>query len=498
MLRFRPLIDEPIKSFLNEKKLLRNFSNATGGYVDFLFPENLTRNTEAFKSVFSKYHLNGKIFFAHKVNKSNSLVAQAESLGILIDVASVVELNRALCNGFTGNRIEITGSKPLELIILGIKHGVIFNVDNINELKSIIKVTSELNQKTNSKILLRIGSFECNYIKMSPKDSKFGFSHGDVKDALEVIFKNSDKLNFLGFSFHLDTIEIKEKIVAIENCLYFFEVARNIGLEPSVINIGGGFKVSYIKEESDWNNSISKIKEAMLTQKESYIWGNGKFGLYNDKGTLRGSLNIYNYFDKITGSNYLDLLLSTPMPAFENRPVGTVLCENMIDIYIEPGRAIVEQVGITATKITQVKESPGGELIAVLNIRRNDLVFADQEIFVDPIVISNQENENSSIENIISSEENIGLYLAGCLCLESDFVYRHKIFLSKMPQAGDIVVFINTAGYYMDFNHMDNLKVNDNKIVITKQGTQFKWYKDAVYNPILNKILYENNEGEVL
>lgn len=477
MLKLRPIIDETIKEFIAEQSLIKNLSDAYGTCINVIFPENLNKNIQDFKAVYSKYHLTGKIMYAHKVNKSNCLVSQAENQDICIDVANLNELKRALNNGFTGNRIEITGPKPRDLILLGLKHDVLFNIDNLNELESIIKIARGINKKEKIKMLLRFGGFKSQQIKMATKDSKFGAPADKINEAMELLARYADYIDFLGFSFHLDATEIKEKIIAVENCLVFMEVAREYGFDPYVINIGGGFKANYLEDENEWNNYLTAVREAVLGNRERFTWGNYSFGLHNNNGVLKGSLNIYNYFNKTTGSDFLDEFLSSPIASFENRTLGTVLCENMIDLYIEPGRSIVDQTGITIAKIVQVKESPPGEVLAVLNIRRMDLVFGEQEIFIDPIVISGSCSHNDE-------GGSYGIYFTGSLCLESDLIYKRKIYMDRMPKEGDMVIFANTAGYYMDFNALDMDKsVAGTKLAVVKKNGKFNWFIDESYKP---------------
>lgn len=478
MIKLSPAVNEKIQQFIQEENLMKNLLEAHGSSIHIIFPENLKKNIEDFKAVYKKHNLKGKIMFAYKVNKSNCLIAQAESQEISIDVANLNELKRALANGFTGNRIEITGPKPKDLILLGLKHDVLFNVDNLNELQTIVKIAKHIKKIQKTKILLRFGGFKSERIKMSKKDSKFGIAADKIHEAMALLATHANNLEFLGFSYHLDAIEIKEKIIAVENCLQFMEIAREeYDLDPYVINIGGGFKANYLKHEEEWNNYITTVREAVLGNVEPFAWGNYGFGLYNSNGVLKGSLNIYNFFNKNTGSHFLDDILSTPIPSYDNRPLGTILCENMIDLYIEPGRAMVDQTGITAAKIVQVKESPQGELLAVLNTRRMDLVFGEQEIFIDPIVIS----ENPSM---LQETGEFGVYFVGSLCLESDFIYKRKVFMDRKPQEGDIVIFPNTAGYYMDFNAADFEKaVLTPKYAIIEKNGKYKWFIDENYTP---------------
>lgn len=45
-----------------------------------------------------------------------------------------------------------------------------------------------------------------------------------------------------------------------------------------------------------------------------------------------------------------------------------------------------------------------------------------------------------------------GVFFAGSLCLERDMITNHVTFVDRIPEPGDIVAFVNTAGYQMDLS----------------------------------------------
>ena len=76
-------------------------------------------------------------------------------------------------------------------------------------------------------------------------------------------------------------------------------------------------------------------------------------------------------------------------------------------------------------------------------MKRQDVCFLDQEIFVDPIILRQSDRP---------AGPSVPVYFAGNLCLESDLVCRHRVLLPGLPEPGDLAVFVNTAGYFMDFS----------------------------------------------
>ena len=467
MFKFTPVLCQEVKEFIDDGELVLDTMRCFGSPCNVIFPEVMDRNINAFKEIFKKYSISGKIFYAHKCNKSSSIVKQALKNDICIDVASENELKDALANGFVGAKIEATGPKNKEFIYLGVMQNITFNVDNIEELKD---------KKEKTKILLRLTGFSSGQTKIAGKQSRFGIPLSLFNDCLDIIEANQKYVNFIGLAFHLDTISINEKTIAIENCIDLFEECFERGLEPYVLDIGGGYKVNYIQDKKEWNDSISELKESILTQEKDLTWNNASFGLRQEKGVLRGALNIYNYYDEIVGAKFLDDIFATRLLKYQDRTIGEILQENMIVIYIEPGKALLDQVGINLAEVTYSKKSQNGNTLVGLDMKKSDLLIGDQEMFVDPIIISAYESK--------PSED--GVYFLGNLCMENDFIYKHKIFTGKEIKKGDCVVFPNTAGYFMDFEQSHTIMQNiSEKIICRKIDGKFKFCRDDKYNPFL-------------
>lgn len=234
-LKFTPRVDSYILEYIKNKENIKNVVNMCGSPCNLIFPELIDKNIKAFESVFKKYNIKGKIFYAHKVNKSNSLVKQARYNKIGIDVASENELKSAVSNGYTGDMIEATGPKSDSFIILGLEHLVTFNVDSIEELNTIIKYAKKIlkNEKNKKvKILLRLNNFKSQELRLIDKQTKFGINIDNIENILSLLYKNKDIVNLVGFSFHIDSTDIKPKIVAIQNIIKLFQLSYEYGLDP--------------------------------------------------------------------------------------------------------------------------------------------------------------------------------------------------------------------------------------------------------------------------
>ncbi|HZS46247.1 MAG TPA: Y4yA family PLP-dependent enzyme, partial [Blastocatellia bacterium] len=171
-------------------------------------------------------------------------------------------------------------------------------------------------------------------------------------------------------------------------------------------------------------------------------------------------------------------ILSHQFPNLQDKTAGALLRDNMIELWIEPGRSLVTQTGVTVASVNNLRPSSTGDMLINLNMKRQDVTFLDQEIFIDPIVL--YQNQAPHAEPGAH-----GVYFAGNLCLESDMVYRHKTFLPRLPEPGDIVVFANTSGYFMDFSACNSMmEPIARKVAIKQRGLDFDWVLDELYSAI--------------
>jgi diaminopimelate decarboxylase len=158
--------------------------------------------------------------------------------------------------------------------------------------------------------------------------------------------------------------------------------------------------------------------------------------------------------------------------------VGSFLRHNEIQLWLEPGRALLDQTGLTLARVNAIKGQR--ENIVGLEMKRQDIAFLDQEIFVDPIF------EPADYRSNRGGHE--GYYLAGNLCLENDLIFRRKVFLPSPPRKGDLFAFINTTAYMMDFSATNSImqpKARKVAVVNSDDGmNNLTWMLDEEYSPV--------------
>jgi diaminopimelate decarboxylase len=474
MLHLTPRVHTRVKNFLADSTRIKELARGLGSPLNLLFPACATENADAFLHVLKEEGLKGRIFFAHKPNKSEAIIKQLSLKTIGIDVASHDELVSALRGGFTGNHLEATGPKSAKFLRLALQHGVIIAVDSMDELLLIESLMRHLTCPK-AQILLRVCNFSSTHTKIQAKDTRFGV---DIKK-IETYYRwlrERTQIELIGLSFHLNAANAQEKMIAIEHSLTALTQAASYGLSPTVLNIGGGFRVSYLESSTEWDDYQSALKKSVIDGGEPMSWDGSGLGYRNEKGTLQGAPQFADSYISQTPANELRTILHCALPTFNNTSFKQVLEDFGFELWIEPGRAMLDQVGITVGRVLSVKQSAKGEHVVVLDMNRSHLNSQDLIVLSDPTIIYQTPKEQT---------ENIGVYFAGNLCLKSDLLTRHKTFLPQLPEPDDLVVFHNTAAYMMDFAESHTLQQPvAKKVAITEKNNVFSWSLDELYEPL--------------
>lgn len=474
MLKLTPKVHKHVREYLSEKSRVQELTDGLGSPLNIVFPQLTSDNAKAFLEVFNKHKLKGRVFYAHKPNKSQAIVRQLALENVGIDVASHGELLSALQAGFVGERIEATGPKNEKFIRLALQHGVVIAVDSMDELSLISKVLSQL-KLSEARVLLRVSGFTSTHTKVHGRDTRFGINLKDLDSTYQWL-RDHKEIKLIGLSFHLNAANATEKIIAIENTLNALVKASSYGLSPSIINIGGGFHISYLESAEEWDQYISALKQSVLEGTESLSWDQSGLGYRNENGTLGGSAQFADSFISQTAHEEFEKILESPLPSFDDATLKQVLDELLFELWIEPGRAILDQTGMTVARVLSVKQSVKDETVVALDMNRSNLNSQDLMVLADPTILYQHQKENP---------EGVGVFFAGNLCLKSDLLTRHKTYLDKLPEPGDLVIFHNTAAYMMDFAESHTLQQSiAKKVAITRTDESFSWCLDDNYEPL--------------
>ncbi len=134
-----------------------------------------------------------------------------------------------------------------------------------------------------------------------------------------------------------------------------------------------------------------------------------------------------------------------------------MLRENMIELWLEPGKSLVDQAGVTLACVEFSKEAADGSLLVNLDLSRDKICPAGQEVMLDPVLIYRSPPACGPGGPYAGPGHPPAVFLGGNLCLERDMIFNHVTFVERLPEPGDIVAFVNTAAYQMDLSASEAL-----------------------------------------
>ncbi|AWZ08382.1 MULTISPECIES: Y4yA family PLP-dependent enzyme [unclassified Streptomyces] len=480
-LYLEPRLEPRLTSLLDESAFLHTLVDGLGSPLNLVLPQQLAENVARFRSVLRRRRLGGQVYFAHKANRSSALVRRLTTTGAALDAASLSELQHALGSGFTGDRIMATGPKDPAFLWLAARSGATVNADGAAELEEAAGLVGAYGLPR-LRVLLRLSEFETSGAKVLSRRSRFGTSVKSLNDLLDVLERHQDALEPIGVGYHLDTTSLDEKATALEGCLRAMEELRIRGFRPSVVDVGGGFGVSYLAHAEQWDRYTTELTHAVMGRRPPLTWGGHGYGLRVENSTLKGALGLYPAHRPVVGPDYLDELLSRPAPGL-GRPLGTLLLESLYDLYAEPGRALADQCGLSLARVLEVRRTESGEHLVRLAMNAGDVSLEDHSVLMDPVVVPRN-------GPAAGPPEPVAVHLMGNLCLEADLITRRTVFLPRLPNPGDLLAFANTAGYCMDFSATQAQqqpvarKVAVQEVAHQEETGAWSWCLDEHYWPI--------------
>ena len=313
-----------------------------------------------------------------------------ESEGMCVDVVSPGEIYTALAAGFPAGKMFFHGTNKTDSDIeYGVMSGVgHFVVDNLNELAILDNVCEK--QGVKQKVLLRLtcglDPHTLEAINTGKVDSQFGVpidtgqADNFVKEAMSC-----GNISIEGFHSHVgsqifesDSFNRQVEILAE----YAAKCRDEYGLTVNVLNIGGGFGVRYTEEDPKLNipERINEIK-----------------------GHLEVACEKYNL--------------------------------EMPTVYMEPGRSIVADAGVTLYTTGGIKEVKGYRNYVTVDGGMTDNPRYALYKSEYTVLNASRASENADFECTIAGR-----------CCESGDRVAEDIKIAK-PERGDIVAVLTTGAY---------------------------------------------------
>ncbi|MFX0019183.1 MAG: diaminopimelate decarboxylase family protein [Promethearchaeota archaeon] len=226
----------------------------------FIFLENKIRdNVRTFTRVFKSLFDNIQVFYSFKANFLPEICKIINSEGIGAELIGLPELKLALEIGFPPEKIIIGGpyltKELIEMSIdKGVKEIIVYNINYLNQIDNIAK---KLNKIQN--ICLRIRSSKFN--------SKLGIqlTNESLKELVSFVknYKNIKVTTILShYATQMNSLDqFNKNVKTLGNA---FHLLLGQGLNPTNINLGGGFPEATIMSEKQLEKLALNIKDQLV------------------------------------------------------------------------------------------------------------------------------------------------------------------------------------------------------------------------------------------
>ncbi|EPR30416.1 diaminopimelate decarboxylase [Alkalidesulfovibrio alkalitolerans DSM 16529] len=230
------------------EEIVARFGTPTYVYSSATF----RRHFEAFDSAFAR--LPHMVCYSVKANSNIHILRLLAEKGAGVDIVSGGELYRALKAGVPGGRIVFSGvAKTADEIEDALKAGILmFNAESLDELKAIDATAARLGKK--ARVALRINPDvdpkTHPYISTGMKKNKFGL---DMETALVGYEMARDMTNVepVGIDCHIGSqlTTLEPFLEALDKVLGFYRRLKDMGIEVTYLDLGGGLGITYNEEE---------------------------------------------------------------------------------------------------------------------------------------------------------------------------------------------------------------------------------------------------------
>ena len=409
------------------------------------FALRIRKNVRDFQSVFKTYYPKGEIRFAAKANPHPAIFKVVVSEGEGIDAASAFEVDGALLAGVDPRFVDVNGNaKTNELIRLAISRDMVLISDSIPELRLINHYARE--QSRRPRVLQRLSGFPISGVT-SPssftcgKWTKFGMDISEMSLLMNEVTK-SDNIDFQGFHVHIGsqiaTLDPYQVVAA--KLIDFTRALAERGKQCKMLNIGGGFPVNYVNKQQ-WEDILRLIQagyKAYIQGDESKLWAwESNVGGFLDEGTCRPNFKNWQghrFYSDYPKQVMLSALLQSEL-SINGRSVSFAKALKEIGeptLVIEPGRALVEDCGVTLSRVGMVKRMADG-LHNLVALEAGIVNFGDalEEVPMNRWQLA------SGLNNITKGPYDA--FLAGHLCFTGDMPSKYKIRFDRELNRGDVL-----------------------------------------------------------
>ena len=395
--------------------------------------ERICSNMRKYKNSIDKFYGGkGLCLYASKAFSCGYIYKLAQSEGLGVDVVSGGELYTALKAGFDPAKIVFHGNnKSYDEIKMAIEAGVgRIIADSYTEIDYIDSISRELGKVTNIMIRVKPGidAHTHEFISTGHIDCKFGFAI-ENGEAIEFIKYASgfDSVNITGLHCHIGSqmfLYEPFKLGAEVMMEFYAKVKSELGLSLCELNLGGGFGIKYVEADTpvDYEGFIEAVS-----------------GVIKDVCAKHG--------------------LEVPF------------------IYMEPGRSIVGDAGITVYTAGAIKD--------IKNVRK--YVSIDGGISDNPRYIMYDAEYDAILANRANDAAEEYVTICGKCCESGDIIIKN----CHMPRinTGDIVAIMSTGAYNYSMASNYN-RIPRPPVAVTCKGEDKLVVKRETYEDIIKNDIF--------
>lgn len=416
----------------------------------------IAQNVKAFRQVFQNLYPKGHIRFAAKACAHPAVFKIVIREGAGIDVASYYETQCALSAGAPPEELDLNGNcKEDFLITKAIEKNMLIVADSIEEFQVVSRIASEMGKSP--RVVMRISGFELGHVTAEAiftagKWTKFGTDIEDIPAFLKTLGSHRH-IRFLGFHTHIGSqiTDLEPYLAVLGKMIELGHLLKETGRNCEIINIGGGFPISYVERE-EWDRFMERTKEGYLAAQKGdpsriFIWNNRTGGFETGpNGKLDTShWNDDKFYSPYPKEKMVEAILRGQVKV-NGKDINTVEALRTVGepaLVIEPGRSLVGDSAITLARVSQVRKIGGVHNLLTLEMGVTNFGTALVYMPVHHWEIINDYDRKDS--------EPFEAFVGGNLCFSGDMLAKYKISLQRKPVRGDIVLVRDTGSYGPQF-----------------------------------------------
>lgn len=318
-----------------------------------------------------------RICYAVKANSNLAILSLLAKLGAGFDIISSGELERVKRAGGDISKVVFSGvAKRSDEIRRALVSGIhCFNIESTAELERLDAITREMDKPANVSLRVNpdVNPSTHPYISTGLKENKFGV---DIDQALEIYQKieKCSHLHAIGVDCHIGSqlLELAPFQTCFERVFELVDRLSENGIQLRHVDVGGGLGIRYTD---------------------------------NDQA---------------------------PSPAEYAQVIAPFMQAREIELFIEPGRAIVGEAGILLTRVEHIKNT-SEKNFALVDAAMNDFMRPSLYSAWHAITEVRQDDGDANTYNVV-----------GPVCETGDFLGKDR---RLCIQAGSLLA-VHTVGAY--------------------------------------------------